>query len=119
MSGRNAIIPASRVDGTLPATHSVDDSVFHIIWRQRRLIGYAVAACMILAIVYLMVAPNRYTANASIYVQKMSVIAGDKAAPTDTDDTFLATQCELLKSTPIVALALGMPGVDEMQTFDG
>ncbi len=120
MSGRNAIIPASRVDGTLPATHRVDDSVFHIIWRQRRLIGYSIAACMILAIVYLMVAPKRFTASSSIYVQKMSVMAGDKsAAPTDSDDTFLATQCELLKSTPIVALALGMPGVDEMQTFDG
>jgi capsular exopolysaccharide synthesis family protein len=122
MSGRNAIIPAysARVEGSLPTTHAVDDSVFHIIWRQRRLIGYAVGACLLIAIAYLMIAPKRYTANASIYVQKMSVIAGDKAQPqSSSEDSFLSTQCELLKSTPIVALALGMPGVDEMETFEG
>src|SRR4051812_49917535 len=94
MSGRNAIIPATRVDGSLPAANAVDDSVFHIVWRQRRLIGYSIAACMIIAIGYLLIAPRQYTANASIYVQKMSVIAGDKATASSSEDTFLFTQGE-------------------------
>jgi capsular exopolysaccharide synthesis family protein len=107
------------VEGSLPAAHAVDDSVFHIVWRQRRLIAYSVGVCLLLGVVYLCLAPRRYTANASLYVQKMSPMTGEKAAPPSEEDNFLYTQCEMLKSTPIIALALGMPGVDDMQTFDG
>ena len=50
------------------------------------------------------------------------VLIGPQRPADDGDnanDNFLATQCELIRATPILSAVVGMPDADDMHTFDG
>src|SRR5687767_9498994 len=85
------------------------DALLHALWRQRWWVIGCVAVCLLVATVYLLVAPPTYYGAAKIYVQPAGPrIMGDaKGQITDAaGQNFLNTQRELLTSTPILALAL-------------
>jgi len=93
-----------------------------MVRRQWMLVVGVTAACLLLAAVYLAVTPKRYTAIARLSVERLNanLVAQPRDEARDTQqDNFLNTQAEIIRATPILAMAAGMPGADEMRMFEG
>lgn len=88
----------------------------HLIWRQRAL----VLTCAILGLVasafFVHFAQPRWSTEAQIYVTRNNSASGESAS---ISDTVLNTQCELIKSSPILALAISKVEADNFQLFRG
>jgi capsular exopolysaccharide synthesis family protein len=95
------------------------DSILEIVWRQRGVVGIATAVALALAVLYLLVATRYYSGYAKLYVRQVGpqVLNEDQHQWQDSD-AFLYTQREVMSSTPVVAMALGAPGIRELKTFD-
>jgi capsular exopolysaccharide synthesis family protein len=98
-----------------------DNSVLHMIWRERRLVIWSAAACVVLSFVYLLFASRVYTATARLLVQHAEPIVMNTQRMSDesADENFLSTQCQLIRAAPILSAVAGLPEADEMRTFDG
>jgi capsular exopolysaccharide synthesis family protein len=97
--------------------------MLQMLWRQRRLIAWCAGACLVISFIYLLFAARVYTATSRVLVQRVEpVIMTPEQHPSDdsgANDNFLSTQCELIRSTPILSAVVGDPKSDDMQTFDG
>lgn len=113
--------PAPALAPLRPAPEPADDSILEIIFRQRALVGWSVAVCVLLAIAYLLVATRYYSGTASLHVQQVGprILNEEQGRPQQESDAFLFTQREVMASTPVVAMTLGKPGIRELKTFDG
>lgn len=133
-NGLSQVAGASGAPGTLlppqfvasvaqsAAPEAREDSLLEIIWRQRKFVATTMAVFAAIAGIYLMVATPKYTTSARLDVQKASPgLLGDssKTSSDQESDNYRYTQCEILKSTPILALAMGGPGMDDLPMFDG
>jgi capsular exopolysaccharide synthesis family protein len=98
-----------------------DYSVLQMIWLQKRLIVWSVAICLVFSFMYLLFAPRVYTATSRVLVQKAEPVLLNQQHVSDegNNDNFLATQCELIRATPILAAVVGTPTTESMQTFNG
>jgi succinoglycan biosynthesis transport protein ExoP len=87
-----------------------------MLWRRRRIIGQAVLGALVLACLYLLLARRSYTSAAEVYI-----VPGSGQSSTDPahTDNFLNTQCELMTSTPVLALALSQDGIASLETLHG
>jgi len=106
----------------LSAPRASDHSVLQMLWRQKRVIVFCACVALVLSFLYLLCAARVYTATSRVLVQRAEpVIMTPQARASDdeTSDNFLATQCELIRSTPILAAVVGNPKSDDMRTFDG
>ena len=78
---------------------------------------------MAISFIYLLFAARVYTATSRVLVQRVApVIMTPEQRPSDesgANDNFLSTQCELIRSTPILSAVVGDPKSDDMRTFDG
>jgi capsular exopolysaccharide synthesis family protein len=88
------------------------------IWRRRSIIGYSVIAALLIGCLYLLFAPRRYTSFAEIYIVREQAIAGQAPDGAAWDEE-LNTQAQLMKSTPVLALALAEPGIRDTYTLNG
>src|SRR5688500_3812417 len=120
-----AIVPG--VPAPLPAPvqqrqQPTNDSILEIVWRQRTVVGITIGICLVLSALYLLVATRYYSGYASLYVQQASsgmIGNAQNVRPVQNAENFLFTQREVLLSTPVVAIALGMPGMRDLKTFEG
>src|SRR4051794_40659234 len=98
-----------------------DDSLLQIIWRQKGLIALMVIIAVALAGAYVALAPKVYTAAGRIQVQRAIPVADRSGALTsdNNSETFVYQEAELIKSAPVLYTALGGPGMDELQIFEG
>lgn len=95
--------------------------MFHILWRRRVFPLGGAALFGVLALLYILFATKVYTISARITVQPVRF----KPLPELTDNSsmsasenYINTQAELITATPTLALALQMPGVDELSLWD-
>ncbi len=72
------------------------------------------AVCVAASILYLIVASPVYTVSADLYVARDLQIPTGQLSFSAPDHAFLHTQSKVLKSTPILAIALGDPEVAEL-----
>ncbi|HEX8525127.1 MAG TPA: polysaccharide biosynthesis tyrosine autokinase [Tepidisphaeraceae bacterium] len=102
-----------------PAADRRGDSLIEIAWRHRRTIAITTGICLLLAIAFLLVVTPQYTATAKLYVQRHAPGIIGNTAPIGGDDNgaFLFTQREILRSTPVLAIA--MAEVGDLKTFSG
>ena len=96
---------------TSTASHapSPGDALLQALWRQRWMVAWCCGGAVVLAVLYLVVAPRTYRAQARIYVQPSGPrIMGDgKQQLVDTSsENFIATQREVLLATPTLTAAL-------------
>jgi polysaccharide biosynthesis transport protein len=98
-----------------------DRSVMQILWRQRRGTVWCTAGCIVLSFMYLLAAPKVYTATSRVLVQKAdpTSIGPQQRMSEDENSNYLTTQCELLRSTPILSAIAGLSQADQMRVFDG
>jgi capsular exopolysaccharide synthesis family protein len=91
--------------------------------RQRVVIGATIVICAMIALAYLLFATPLYATTARLQVHRSGPTLLPTANPRANDDgdpdNFLYTQKEILTSTPVLAIALGTPGVRDMKTFEG
>ena len=91
-----------------------------MLWRRRRIIGQTVLGAFVLACLYLLLARRTYTSAAEVYiVEDPGQAAGQSATDPARIDNFLNTQCELMTSTPVLALALSQDGIAALETLHG
>jgi uncharacterized protein involved in exopolysaccharide biosynthesis len=89
-----------------------------MLWRRRRVIGWTVFAAFMLACIYLLFARRSYTSTAEVYiVEGQGRVIGQSTDETRSDD-YLNTQCELMTSTPVLALALSEDGIKDLATLE-
>jgi polysaccharide biosynthesis transport protein len=94
-----------------------EQPIFNILWRRRNVIGWTVLGAFLLACVYLLLARRTYTSTAEVYiVEGQGPVLGQVADQTRSDD-YLNTQCELMSSTPVLALALSEDGIRDLETI--
>ena len=100
---------------------SPGDALLQALWRQRWWIGWCGAGAVLVAALYLLVAPRTYWAAAKIYVQPAGprVLGDGKAQLVDSSgDNFLATQRQMLLATPTLAAALEKLDEHKLKTFE-
>jgi polysaccharide biosynthesis transport protein len=72
---------------------------------------------------YMLVIPSTYTSTAQIDInQSRRNAVGDAPSETESPDfysSYLNTQCQLIVSSPVLAMALAQPGISDMQTLSG
>jgi uncharacterized protein involved in exopolysaccharide biosynthesis len=90
----------------------IPESLFQILWRSRWYV--------FLAFVYLYKTTPIFQSTSRIYVEQSGpkIITETEGVMTQSKN-YLYTQAELLKSTPILADCLLLPGIKEMRTFTG
>jgi capsular exopolysaccharide synthesis family protein len=88
-----------------------------ILMHRRRTVILFTGACVALAILYLIFAAPVYTITSRLYIAQNSRIISDLQSANSADRPYLNTQCELITSTPILAIALGQPEAQTMQMF--
>jgi capsular exopolysaccharide synthesis family protein len=104
----------------MTANEGAAEALLPTIWRHRWVVVLTTAVCLILCLAYLFVATPVYSITARLEVHKAApAIMSERPQETEKSDNYLYTQSEMLRSTPILALALGAPGTDEFKTFKG
>ena len=110
-------------EGNLPVeipqdVTSMSESLVQIIWRRRWIVLLSTVVVLAAAFVYLAKATPIYTSTSRVYVEQSGPTIIDKTEGFMTQSkNYLYTQVELLKSTPILAAVLNVPGVKQMKTF--
>ena len=80
----------------------------------------AIILFLLAAVLYLLFATRYYTGSAKLFVQQSGPnVLGEVQRNAQDNQAFLFTQREMMSSTPVVAMALGTPGIRELKTFDG
>ena len=95
---------------------SYGDTLIRLIWRQRALVLICTILGMASAAIYLHFATPRWTTEAQIYVTRNGPLAGEGEAGAISDNV-LNTQCQLIKSSPILAVALSKIDADDLSLF--
>jgi len=88
------------------------------IWSGRWIIALVTVVSLAAGAVYLTQAIPTYTSTSRLYVEQTGpkIITDSEGVMTQSKN-YLYTQCELLKSTPILSSALSEPGIREMKVF--
>ncbi len=90
----------------------IEQDLIQAIWRRQYVLWLTVCVCVSLALLYLIHATPIYTSTARLYVEQNGpAVLNETDAGTANSDSYLYTQCELLRSAPILALA-----VEELNT---
>lgn len=92
--------------------------VFAAVWQRRWTVCCVFVLCVAAAIAYLKLATPLYTATSRLYVTPDLPQAAGFGGP-ERSKNYLNTQCELLRSTPILGRVAEMAEVKAMNTFAG
>lgn len=91
--------------------------IIAMLLRRRNVIAWTVSAAFVLACIYLLLAKRSYTSTAEVYiVEGQGQVIGQTTDQARSDD-YLNTQCELMTSTPVLALALTEDGISDLPTI--
>ncbi len=94
--------------------------LLQVIWERRWIVILAVFACLAAGFIYLAKATPIFTSTSRIYVEQRGprIITESEGVMTQSKN-YLYTQCELIKSAPILAAALEQPGIKQLKSFRG
>jgi polysaccharide biosynthesis transport protein len=91
-----------------------------MLWRGRRIVVWTILGAFVLACIYVLFARRSYTSTAEVYIVEVQrPVTGQPAADQARGDDYLNTQCELMTSTPVLALALSQDGIKDLETLRG
>lgn len=111
---------AGTTTDAIPQPESRQDSLFEIAFRHKLQIFLATVMCFCAGVTLLKIVTPRYTAASRLYVQPHGPrIIGTTPIPVRHDDegTFYFTQREIIRSNPVLAIALNNLG--DLRTFAG
>jgi capsular exopolysaccharide synthesis family protein len=89
-----------------------------ILWERRTTVLATFLGTLALSVGYLFVATPIYTASAHLYIeQNAPKVATDAQGYTQKDDNFLPTQVEIIRSAPILQVALDQVNWSKLRMF--
>ena len=110
--------PAEQQHPVPVQTEMPQRGLIQIFWDRRWIIALVTALSLAGGFLYLREATPLYTSTASLYVEQMGPrIINEYEGIMTQSKNYLFTQAELLKSTPILAVALEQPGMRSLKTF--
>jgi len=126
MSNKRSHLLPSTPDGVAPALSShpslnrgAAQAPLQVAWRRRWTIVLTTILCLAAGVVYLLKATPEYTSSSKIYVEQPPHLLGDvQALAAQQGDSYLHTQAERIKSTPILTKALDALDAQHMKTFE-
>jgi len=102
----------------MPGSDAVPPGLLEIVWRRRWVAALAVIVCLAAALTYLTQATPIFTSTSRLYVEQSGPkIMSEQEGVMTRSSTYLYTQAELLKSTPILGGAVDRPEVKRMKTL--
>jgi len=96
-----------------------DDSLFAVIWRQRKFVGASVLACLVLGTAYWLLATPVYRITSELIVEKINPLDKDQRTDAQETENFLNTQLEIIKSNNVLRLASGAPAFEDAKIWEG
>jgi succinoglycan biosynthesis transport protein ExoP len=94
--------------------------LLQVLWRRRGTLLLTMLGCVLLAGAYLAVAKRVFVASAAVMVREHAPrVMGDDRGIATQSDTYLQTQSDVFRSTPVLARALDAVGYRSMKTFAG
>lgn len=102
-----------------PTPSTEEDSLFAVVWRQRKLIGSTMAVCLILGCAYWLLATRVYRVSSELLVEKLNPLEKQSYRPdSQENENFLNTQAQVIKSSNVLRPATEAPGLDEAGIWD-
>ncbi|HRK29712.1 MAG TPA: polysaccharide biosynthesis tyrosine autokinase [Tepidisphaeraceae bacterium] len=102
-----------------------DSSITRILLRRRGTVFAFAILGLIVGGVYLLLTQREYQVSSKLIVKQSGAQPGDASQPASnsavgrTNELFHATQAQIMRSTPVLALAASVPGSNDWQTFRG
>ena len=98
-----------------------EQPIVGVVWRRRGIVLLCTFAALAIGGIYLLLAPPSYTSTAEVYIDQGRDRGIISQSPSDLErsDDYLNTQCELMISTPILAMALSEDGISGLQMLRG
>lgn len=112
------LLPTRGVDGGGTRDLAVAaPPLLSVLWRRWQTLVLTVLACLGGAAVFLMLATPTYRSTATIFIQQNAprVLGESSAAP--VSDTYLQTQADVIRSTPVLVRALEGMKYADLRTF--
>lgn len=107
-----------RAEGSSHDLAYVEASIVGLLWRRRYTFAACVAACLLLGVLYVWLAPPRYTSSALLYVQAEANAPHPAGAPEPMLVQATAqAHADLLTSNTVLNAALADPAVRGSQTL--
>jgi capsular exopolysaccharide synthesis family protein len=93
--------------------------IFRLLWRQRLLVAGVLGAAIAIAILYLMIAPARYTASSMVLFDVRQSDPLQPPAPTNpaTDSAYVDSQVEILQSESLARSVVTKLNLDSDPEF--
>jgi len=118
---------AGAVAAPMPA-HIPGSGLLHVLWRRRLI----VLICLLLSVAgafayieagkrgYLEMARPMYHSSSRIYIRQSGpkIMSSDEGGDR-TSGNYLNTECQIMRSGPILSAALESPGIRDLRTFAG
>lgn len=105
--------------GYSAASSREDDSLFAVVWRQRRFVGASVGICLVLGLAYFLLATPVYRISSEIIVEKINPLEKDQRVDSQETENFLNTQIEVIKSNNVLRLASGSDKFENAKIWEG
>jgi len=115
LPARGGVVDGSAPRGAAPAA----PPLLAVLLRRWRALAATVFVCLLGAAGFLAVATRTYRASVTLYVQPAAarVFSDAGAAPAAVPDTYLQTQADVIRSTPVLVRALEALHYEKLRTF--
>ena len=88
------------------ATAQPSTSLVEVIWRHRWMVAVSTVVCVAAALAYLVTAVPLYTGESRLVVEQIGPKVLETMDTSNKSETFLYTQAELIKSIPVLEMAV-------------
>jgi polysaccharide biosynthesis transport protein len=106
----------ARHDSLMPAL--MPTSLFEVIWRSRWIVLACVVAALVAGFVYVLKATPIFMSTSRVYVEQTGPkVMEDVQGVMTQSKNYLYTQAEMIKSTPIISMAVEKPEIQRLRTF--
>jgi capsular exopolysaccharide synthesis family protein len=102
-----------------PPAAREDDSLFAVVWRQRKTVGGSVLLCLVLGLAYYLLATPVYLISSEIIVEKLNPLEKDQRVDSQETENFLNTQIQIIKSNNVLRLASGSDKLENLKIWEG
>ncbi len=119
-SGNSDIVEQDNGSVALPpAPRIMPESLVQIAWRGRWIILLVTVAALVVGFVYISKATPIYTSTSRIYVEQSGprIINELEEGVMTQSKNYLYTQAEILRSTPVLGVAVELSGIRQLRTF--
>src|SRR4051812_14787072 len=92
--------------------------ILQILWRRQLILFLSIVVCVVTAIIYVSQATPIYASLSRISIENQTnTIVGNMLIPTGSGADYLATQCEVITSTPTVNDAVKLNNVMQLKSL--